>query len=205
MIWKCHGNGVLSTLWQLYFQKAAPCEVLSQLQLWTFLLLNILPRLWVIVQIHTALSDSVIMAWLLAELIMMNGNYKMMKSVYTLKNGKRGVSIFEKHGTCYSELWQLPYWKPAFQLIIDPMHGYFKNLLMVHFWWTMQLTSTDTSVPAPLDLAFLYNFETIDEIILYLMAWIMQTSSKLTPFISYSQRGYEVRLMKLDSLYFGNN
>ena len=30
--------------------------------------------------------------------------------------------IFKEHGVCYSELWQLPYWDPASQLVVDSMH-----------------------------------------------------------------------------------
>ena len=58
-------------------------------------------------------------------------------------------SILNKHGTRYSELWQLPYWKPAHQLVIDPMHCNYETLIPVHFRQILLLTSADAAAPIP--------------------------------------------------------
>ena len=72
-------------------------------------------------------------------------------------------SILNKHGTRYSELWQLPYWKPARQLVVDPMHCNYEMLIPVHFRQILLLTSADAATPIPPKPAFLHNFVTIDE------------------------------------------
>ena len=72
-------------------------------------------------------------------------------------------SILNKHGTRYSELWQLPYWKPAHQLVIDPMHCNYETLIPVHFRQILLLTSADAAAPIPPMPAFSHNFVTIDE------------------------------------------
>ena len=82
------------------------------------------------------------------------------RDVATLKGFE---SIFNKHSTCYSELWQLPYWKPTHQLVFNPMHCNYKTLIPVHFWWILLLTSADAATPIPPTPAFSHNFVTIDE------------------------------------------
>ena len=82
------------------------------------------------------------------------------RDVATLKDRK---SIFNKHSTCYSELWWLPYWKPAHQLVIDPMHCNYETLIPVHFWWILLLTSADAATPIPPTPAFSHNFVPINE------------------------------------------
>lgn len=76
---------------------------------------------------------------------------------------KDRVSIFDKYGTRYSELWRLPYWTPSRQLIVDPMHALFETLFPVHFRRILRLTSADAATPEPPIPAFSHNFLTIDE------------------------------------------
>ena len=78
----------------------------------------------------------------------------------TLKDHKY---IFNKHNTCYSELWWLPYWKPACQLVVNPMHCNYETLIPVHFWQILPLTLADAATPIPPKPAFLHNFVTINE------------------------------------------
>ena len=72
-------------------------------------------------------------------------------------------SIFNKHSTHYSALWQLPYWKPSCQLVIDPMYHNYKTLIPVYFQQILLLTSADAADPIPPTPAFSHNFVTIDE------------------------------------------
>ena len=72
-------------------------------------------------------------------------------------------SIFNKDSTCYSELWQLPYQKPACQLVINPMHHNYEMLIPVHFWLILLLTSADVAALFSPKPAFLHNFVTIDK------------------------------------------
>ena len=88
MIWNNHGSWESDIPWQLHSQKATLCEALLQLQLQTFLLLNIHLSLWTIQLIFIALSVSVVRDQLLVELITIIGSYEMMKKfVNTQKNG----------------------------------------------------------------------------------------------------------------------
>jgi len=76
---------------------------------------------------------------------------------------KDRISIFDKCGTRYSELWWLPYWSPAHQLVTDPMHALFENLLPTHFRHILKLTSADAAAPKTPVPAFSHNFLTIDD------------------------------------------
>ena len=76
---------------------------------------------------------------------------------------KDRVSIFDKHGTRYSELWRLPYWNPTYQLVVDPMHALFEGLFPVHFCNILKLTSANATAPVRPVAAFTHNFLTIDE------------------------------------------
>ncbi|KIJ65076.1 hypothetical protein HYDPIDRAFT_57405, partial [Hydnomerulius pinastri MD-312] len=40
--------------------------------------------------------------------------------------------LFKEHGVRYSELWRLPYWDPARQLVIDSMHCILEGLVQHH-------------------------------------------------------------------------
>ena len=82
------------------------------------------------------------------------------KDVATLKEHK---SIFNKHGTHYSELWWLPYWKPACQLVVDPIHCNYKTLIPIHFRQILLLTLADAATPIPPKPAFSHNFVTINK------------------------------------------
>ncbi|KIM52099.1 hypothetical protein SCLCIDRAFT_88235, partial [Scleroderma citrinum Foug A] len=40
--------------------------------------------------------------------------------------------LFKAHGVRYSELWQLPYWDPSHQLVVDSMHCILEGLVQHH-------------------------------------------------------------------------
>jgi hypothetical protein len=61
--------------------------------------------------------------------------------------------LFKAHGVRWSELWRLPYWNPARQLVVDVMHCVLEGMVPFHFRETLKLTTAeakkkDQSVPA---------------------------------------------------------
>lgn len=68
-------------------------------------------------------------------------------------------SIFNAHGTRWSELWRLPYWDPTQQLVIDPMHCLLEGLVHNHFRNILSLTSNSSA--QPIDPAFSYDFQQV--------------------------------------------
>jgi hypothetical protein len=72
--------------------------------------------------------------------------------------------LFKEHGVCYSELWQLPYWDPSSQLVIDSLHCILEGLVQHHVQSLLGLTteklkSSTASASTP---AFHYDFQKID-------------------------------------------
>jgi hypothetical protein len=66
--------------------------------------------------------------------------------------------MFQAHGVRWSELWRLPYWDPTRQLVVDPMHCLFLNLVKYHSLDLLELSSaaaTSQDVPQP---AYHYDF-----------------------------------------------
>lgn len=68
------------------------------------------------------------------------------------------VSIFDLYGTRWSELWRLPYWRPARQLVVDPMHCLFEVLASAHFRVFLGLTTVSATTPDPRVPAFNHKF-----------------------------------------------
>ncbi|KAF8123624.1 hypothetical protein EV363DRAFT_1179737, partial [Boletus edulis] len=56
--------------------------------------------------------------------------------------------LFKEHGVRWSELWWLPYWDPARQLVIDSMHCILEGLVQHHSRNLLRLTTEKTS-PSP--------------------------------------------------------
>lgn len=70
--------------------------------------------------------------------------------------------IFAQHGVRWSELWQLPYWDPTRQLVVDSMHCVFEGLIPYHFHNILSLTSANAKETEVLLPAFEHNFTTVD-------------------------------------------
>lgn len=68
------------------------------------------------------------------------------------------ASIFDLYGTRWSELWRLPYWRPARQLVVDPMHCLFEVLASAHFRVFLGLTTVSATTPDPRVPAFNHKF-----------------------------------------------
>ncbi|KAF8240954.1 hypothetical protein L208DRAFT_1143615, partial [Tricholoma matsutake] len=52
------------------------------------------------------------------------------KNVPTVKDQEKA---FKLNGIQWSELWQLPYWNPPWQLVVDSMHCLLEGLAQFHF------------------------------------------------------------------------
>jgi hypothetical protein len=72
-------------------------------------------------------------------------------------------TLFHDHGVQWSEMWHLVYWKPAQQLITDPMHCLLANLAANHFCEYLSLTSTSSSSTDDLSLAFSFTFQEYED------------------------------------------
>ena len=70
--------------------------------------------------------------------------------------------IFQKHGGHWSELWQLSYWNPTWQLVVDAMHCILEGQAQHHFCIVLGLTSLSAATSAPPELAFSHNFTKVD-------------------------------------------
>ena len=71
-------------------------------------------------------------------------------------SSKEQEQIFTNHGTRYSEMWRLPYWDPARQLVIDGMHCILEGLVKYHFRDILKLSKV--GVNAPQEPAFVHCF-----------------------------------------------
>jgi hypothetical protein len=49
------------------------------------------------------------------------------------------------HGCRYSELYRLPYWDAALQLVIDPMHALLEGIVHNYYRHTLKLTKVDVT------------------------------------------------------------
>lgn len=70
--------------------------------------------------------------------------------------------LFKQYGVRYTELWRLPYWDPARQLVVDSMHCLLEGLVQHHMRTLLSLTTETTSPTQSTLPAFHYNFETLD-------------------------------------------
>ncbi len=57
--------------------------------------------------------------------------------------------LFSANGVRWSELWRLPYWDPARQLVIDPMHNLLEGLAQAHFRSVLGLTTAEAKATPP--------------------------------------------------------
>ena len=66
--------------------------------------------------------------------------------------------MYKKNGIRWSELWQLPYWQPTRQLVVEPAHSLLEGVAHFHFRYVLGLTSATanaTEIQAP---AFAHEF-----------------------------------------------
>ena len=70
--------------------------------------------------------------------------------------------IFKTYGVRWSPLWELSYWSPSLQLIIDAMHCLLGGLAEAHFHHTLVLTSASANSGTPDQPAFSYKFCQVD-------------------------------------------
>src|SRR3954451_2183423 len=68
------------------------------------------------------------------------------------------VKIFNKYGVRWSELWNLPYWDPTRQLVVDSMHCLFEGLVHTHVREILGLTATTASEKEAITFAFCHDF-----------------------------------------------
>lgn len=66
--------------------------------------------------------------------------------------------ITDKHGVRWSELWRLPYWDPAHQLVVDPMHCLLLGLVANHFTVVFPLLAKVSENPSKI-AAYEYDFK----------------------------------------------
>ena len=130
---------------KFFFPNARQCTVLSLLELWTFLLLATHLSSLDMVHIFTTLFAIAAMERLLEGLIIITGSCGTMTKYVNMQRNRDAVtlkyciSIFDKHSRCYSELWQLPYWNPTHQLVVDPLHTLFDCHISTTSWSWLQL------------------------------------------------------------------
>jgi hypothetical protein len=70
--------------------------------------------------------------------------------------------LFEQHGIRWSELWRLPYWNPACQLVVDAMHCILEGLTQYHSREVLGLTTASALSTPKLVPAFEYGFKAAD-------------------------------------------
>ena len=70
--------------------------------------------------------------------------------------------LFKAHGIQYSELWQLPYWDPTRQLIVNSMHCILEGLVQHHVHNLLGLTNDNSSPPEVKPPTFHHNFDPLD-------------------------------------------
>lgn len=70
--------------------------------------------------------------------------------------------IFKEHGVRYSELWRLPYWDPARQLVVDSMHCILEGLVQYHVRSLLRLTNETLDAARSSKPAFHFPFKQVD-------------------------------------------
>jgi hypothetical protein len=66
------------------------------------------------------------------------------------------------YGVRWSPLWELSYWSPSRQLVVDAMHCLLGGLAETHFRYTLVLTSASANSGTPDQPAFSYKFCQVD-------------------------------------------
>ena len=70
--------------------------------------------------------------------------------------------IFKEHGVRYSELWWLPYWDPARQLVVDSMHCILEGLVQHYSRSLLGLTTYHMPSIQASRPAFQHDFVSVD-------------------------------------------
>lgn len=88
--------------------------------------------------------------WKKKDVNEMRQKAEMWKNASTVKEQEE---IWKKSGTRWSEMWNLPYWDPTRQLVIDAMHCLLEGLIHTHFRHILRLSnlaadSKPTLIPA---------------------------------------------------------
>ena len=69
--------------------------------------------------------------------------------------------LFKEYSVRWSELWRLPYWDPARQLVVDAMHCILEGLVAHHTRNLLGITNESTSQISEAPPAFSYDFKTL--------------------------------------------
>ena len=69
-------------------------------------------------------------------------------------------TLYDKHGIAWSELWELPYYDPTWQLAVDVMHCILEGLVSFHFHFVLKLTSAVANSKPLSPAAFTHVFRT---------------------------------------------
>ena len=69
-------------------------------------------------------------------------------------------AVHINHGIRWSVLWELPYWDPTRQLVVDSMHCLLEGLVQHHSREVLGLTDAAAAAPTPLEPAFSHDFAT---------------------------------------------
>lgn len=93
--------------------------------------------------------------WVPRDKEKLRGYAKQWKDAPTSAERER---LFKEHGVRYSELWRLPYWDPARQLVIDSMHCILEGLVQHHTRSLLGLTTENTSATQTSPPAFHHDF-----------------------------------------------
>jgi hypothetical protein len=80
---------------------------------------------------------------------------KEWKNALTAKNQEKA---FKLNRIWWLELWQLPYWDPPQQLVVDSMHCLLEGLTQFHFCEVLNLTTASASDKPDVAPAFSYPF-----------------------------------------------
>jgi len=89
-------------------------------------------------------------AWQKRDVDEMRRLAKLWQSAATLEEQDK---LYEEHGVRYSVLWELGYWDPTRQLVVDPMHCVYENMVPFHVRRVLQISAEaakakDKAVPA---------------------------------------------------------
>jgi hypothetical protein len=63
----------------------------------------------------------------------------------------------------WSEFWQLPYWNPSYQLVVDAIHCILKGISQLHPHEALQLTKASAAATPDIVLAFDHPFTKAQE------------------------------------------
>jgi hypothetical protein len=93
--------------------------------------------------------------WMNRDVEQMRKHAEMWRDAKTVAEQ---VKIFNKYGVRWSELWNLPYWDPTRQLVVDSMHCLFEGLVHTHVREILGLSTATASEKEAITFAFHHNF-----------------------------------------------